>query len=210
MIVPAIGIVIENDQRCVSPLGLALQEVGNPNHELLFVQRIGISWMAVLNCDGFEEAYLGEIARLDGRKEVLDVVFVIGRIARVTDRGDRVGTRVGGIRSGRVVLERSVMGNVIRLRTDDRRGRLAVAAGAAVGIYTAQVEASGKPAPGDAGGVEQVADILTAHLRLSPATRANVVEWIGIADDGHSAVPVAYQTTGAVDALSHAVGLAGN
>src|SRR5271168_1603073 len=39
MIVPAIGIVVEHDQRGVGPLRLGLQEVGHSNHKLLLIER---------------------------------------------------------------------------------------------------------------------------------------------------------------------------
>ncbi len=128
-----------------------------------------------MNRNGLQETYLWEISGLNGSKEVIDVIVVIGGIAGMTNRCDRLGTGMSGIRGGCVVLERSVMWNVIRLRTNDRRGRLAVASGAAVGIYLGQVEASAEPTPGDTGCVEQVADISSLHLCLGSAAGANII-----------------------------------
>ena len=84
------------------------------------------------------------------------------------------------------------MGNVISLRTHDRRSRLAVAPGAAIRIHYGQIEPSCEPTPCDLGCVEQVTDILSGHLRCS-AAGAHIAVWIGIADHRESAVSVAYQ-----------------
>src|SRR5580658_5846409 len=98
MIVPAIGIVIEHNQRRIWPLRLALEEVSDLNHELLLIQRIGIARMGVLNSDGFEEAYGRKVSGTNRGKEVVDVVVVIGRIARVTNGFDRVRPGMSRIR----------------------------------------------------------------------------------------------------------------
>src|ERR1700683_5802149 len=114
-----------------------------------------------------------------------------------------------GIRGGSVVLKRSVMRNIIALRTHDRRGRLAIAPGAAVGVHDVQVEASGEPTPSDASGVEQVADILSAHLR-GAAAGADIAKGIRVPNHRVSAVPVADKAAGTAGIVHDAVGLARN
>src|SRR5580698_4770345 len=99
------------------------------------------------------------------------------------------------IRGGSVVLKRSVMGNIIALRTHDRRGRLAVAPGAAVGVHDVEVETPREPTPGDASGVEQVADILSAHPR-GAAAGADVAKGIRVPNHRESAVAVADKAAG--------------
>src|SRR5271156_6714994 len=164
MIVPAIGIVVENDQRRVRPLRLALQEVGYPDHERLLINWIGIPRMSVLNGDGFEETHRREIARRNSGKEIFNVIVVIGRVARETNRLCGPWPGMGRIRSRSIILERSVMRNIVALSSNNLRGGLTVAASAAVRIHRFQVETSSEPAPSNIGSVEQVADILPAHL----------------------------------------------
>ncbi len=58
-----------------------------------------------------------------------------------------------------------------------------MATGGAVGIGDRQVEAALEEAPGHAGGVEQIADVLAAHLKTSPVVvGAGIADRIGIAD----------------------------
>src|SRR3984957_726216 len=114
-----------------------------------------------------------------------------------------------GIRRRSVVLEWSVMRNVVPLCAHNRRGRLAVAPGAAVRIYQVQVKTSREPTPGDTRCIKQVADILSPHLRLASAG-AHVSERIRVADHRQSAVSVAYIRTRTARSLHDAVGLARN
>src|SRR6202034_232903 len=114
---------------------------------------------------------------------------------------------MGGIRGGSIVLERSVVRNVVALCADDWRSRLAIATGAAVWIYDVEIETSSEPAPGDASRVEQVADILSAHLRLA-AAGADVAIGIRVANHRVSAVPVADKAAGTTAIVRDAVGLA--
>src|ERR1035438_807424 len=106
-----------------------------------------------------------------------------------------------------MVLKQGVMGNIIRLRTNNRRGGLPVAPGAAVRIYLSQVEASSEPTPGDIGCIEQVADVLATHLHLF-ATGAHIAEWIRVADHCNPAVPIRHQFASATDVFRNAIGLA--
>ena len=81
-----------------------------------------------------------------------------------------VGRVCFGFCGGGVVLERLVVRDVIRLVDHRHRGSGApAAAGGSVGILNRQVEAAFEEAPADAGGVQQVADIGSAHVR--PALR---------------------------------------
>ena len=109
---------------------------------------------------------------------------MVGGIACMADRRDRGRTRVRRVGGRGVVLEGLVMRNVVRFRSlGDRRGGAALAAGGAVRIGDREVEAALEQSPGDARGVEQVADILAAEAdRLTRRGGADVAERIGIAD----------------------------
>ena len=78
--------------------------------------------MTILKGDGFEEADGREIASRDCGKKVLDVILVIGTVSLLPILRHRDGTVMGRIRGRGVLLERGVMGNVLDLRTRDRRG----------------------------------------------------------------------------------------
>ncbi len=71
MVVPTVGVIVQDDHRRALPRRLLLQEVDQRNQEGLLVQRIGVSGMAVLKGLRLDEAYRREIARLNGTLEVL-------------------------------------------------------------------------------------------------------------------------------------------
>lgn len=92
-----------------------------------------------------------------------------------------------------VVLERLVVRNVVGFGGGgDRRSRRALAAGRAVAVRDAQVEASGEEAPRHAFVVEQVADVLTAELHRFPSRgRAHVAHRISVAHQRQAAIAIA-------------------
>ena len=126
---------------------------------------------------------------------------MIRRVAVMADRRNRGRPRVRRIRGRGVVLERLMMRNVVGLlRVGDGRGVAALAAGRAVGIDGAEVEAALEESPGDAGGVQKVADVLAAELdRLAGGGRADIADRIGIADEREAAVAVADRGAARVD-----------
>ena len=71
MVVPTVGVIVEDDYRRALPGGLLLQEVDQRNQKGLLIQRIGVSGMAVLVGLRLDEADRREIARLNGTLEVV-------------------------------------------------------------------------------------------------------------------------------------------
>ena len=87
-----------------------------------------------------------------------------------------------------------MMGNVVGLTGagNQRCGR-AVASRAAVGIDDVQIESTGEKSPGDAGGVEQVADVLATHLhQAARGCGTGVADRIGIAVKSQAAVAIVF------------------
>ncbi len=79
MVIPAVGVVIDDHDRSVIPIRRLLQEVDHVHDKRLLVERIGISGVPVLISLRFQEADRWEVTVLHRRKEVIDVVLVIGR-----------------------------------------------------------------------------------------------------------------------------------
>ena len=117
MVIPAIGVVVVDDDRGGFPILLFHQEVDDLDHESLFVEGVRVASVRILVGRRLEETDCGEIAGLYGGVEVLDVVLVVRRVPGLADGADgslgEYERRVG--RRG-VVLERLMVGNVIRLR----------------------------------------------------------------------------------------------
>ncbi len=121
MIVPAVGIVVGDDDRGAGPVGALLQEVDGVDDERLLVERIGVAGVSVLVAGRLQEADGGKVARGDGVEEVVSIVLVVAGIALLADGGDGGGTRVLRVGRGGVVLERLVVRNVVGLvRAGDR------------------------------------------------------------------------------------------
>src|SRR5260370_7137262 len=136
--------------------------------------------MSVLVCRGLEEVHRGEIARPNRSKKVINVIIVV-RKAVVSDFSDGRGPNVRRIGRRRLVLEESVVRNVI-VRRPSKACRAPVAARSAVGVSDSQVKTTHKRSPTYACSAEQISDVLSfhAHHRTS---RAGVSQWIGIADN---------------------------
>src|SRR5260370_19834084 len=81
MVVPSIGIVVHDDDRCAAPLGPRLQEVDHIDHEGLLIQWVGITSMPVLGSRRLEETYRREIARLHRSVKVVYIIIVVCRTA---------------------------------------------------------------------------------------------------------------------------------
>ena len=56
MIIPTVRIVISDDHCCFPPLGPHLQGIDDPDEEVLFIERIGISGMTILEGRCLQEA----------------------------------------------------------------------------------------------------------------------------------------------------------
>ncbi len=199
MVVPAVGVVIHDDDGGIFPFLALLQGIDHPHDEMLFVGGIRISSMPVFKRLSLQEADRRQIAGLQRREEVVDIVLVIGRFRRVGVRDQAVTDRLHGTRAGvsrvagrRIVLEPGVVRDVV-----DRRGSrlarrcgagLTQAAGGAVGVDDGQVEAAHERPPGDALGIEQVADVAAGHRDLRALrVGADVVNRIVVTDHGQVA-----------------------
>src|ERR1035441_7605262 len=115
MVVPAVGVVVQDDYGGAAPVRPLLQEVKGVDQEMLLVSWVGVSGVTVLIALRLEEAHCGLSAVGDGGEEVVDVVLVVGG-AIVSDFRDSVGARVRVIGGGSEVVEEGVMGNVILFR----------------------------------------------------------------------------------------------
>ena len=77
VVVPAIGIVISDDDCGGIPLRGVLQLVDVVGDKRLLIQRIGVASVAILVVGGLEEGDGRQIALLDGGIEVREVVLVV-------------------------------------------------------------------------------------------------------------------------------------
>ena len=79
MVIPTVRIVIHDDKSGAPPFRVGLEKVDQPHHQVLLVQRIGITGMTVLIRLGLQEANGGEISCSNRGKKILQVVLVVGR-----------------------------------------------------------------------------------------------------------------------------------
>src|SRR5215469_14454190 len=93
MVVPTIRVIVENDDRSAAPCGLLLQKVDQIHDEGLFIQRIRVSGVAVLESLRLQKTHSREIARLNSGEEIVEIVLVI-RGTLVPDLPHRIGTSV--------------------------------------------------------------------------------------------------------------------
>src|ERR1700739_1890059 len=112
MVIPAVGIVIHNDYRSALPVALLLQEIDEVNEEGLFIERVGVPGVSVLERLRLNKAYSREVARANGSVKILQVVFVVGG-AGVPDFGNRCRPRVLRVSCRRVVLEERMVRDVV-------------------------------------------------------------------------------------------------
>ena len=220
MVVPAVGVVIQNDHRGFRPFRALLQGVDDPDQEMLLVDRIRISGMPIFERRRLQEAHGRQVTCLERAEEVMDVILVIGRIRgvgmrdqAVTDGLDRARTGVRRIPGRRIVLEPGVVRDVIHRceRRRARRGRVGFprAAGRAVGVDDGEIEPAHERTPGDTLGIEQIADVLAGHRDLiERRVRADVLQRVAVADLGDVAGDmgcVAERLVGAVQKIARAV-----
>ena len=108
MVVPAVRVVVGDDDRGALPLLGLLQRVDLLDQEVLLVDRVGVAGVAVLVLTGLEEADRGQVAVPERLAEVGQVVLVVGLVG-VADGGLGRRRQVLGVRGRLVVLERVVV-----------------------------------------------------------------------------------------------------
>ena len=139
-----------------------------------------------------QETHRGKVASAHRVEKVVDIVLMIGRVAIVARSLKSTWDGMLPIGSGGVILKRCMMRNVISLRdTGDLRRVRALASGGSVRVRDRQVETALEPAPANAGRIQQVANVLTAHLQhFASSCRTHIAEGIGITDYGETTVSV--------------------
>ena len=162
MIVPAVGVIVGDDDGGAGPEGRLLDCVDGVDDEGLLIERIGVRGVSVLVAGSLQEADCGQIACGQSIGEVMDIVLVFGGV-RGSDRGDRGRPGVVGVDGAGIVLEWLMMSRVVGLGAGDGGDGGTSATGSAVRVGDGEVEATFKPAPGQIGGVEQVADVLAGQ-----------------------------------------------
>src|SRR5262245_34528485 len=113
MVVPAVRVIVSDDDGSAVPLFALLQRVDGVHQERLFVEWIGVSSVSILIGGGLEVTHGRHIASVDGGPEVGEVILVI-RGASVTDLRNRGRRGMVRIRGGLVVLEWLVVWDVVQ------------------------------------------------------------------------------------------------
>ena len=80
MVVPAVGVVVGDDDGGGFPVPAVLQPVDGVDQEPLLVQRRGVAGMSVLVRRGLEEADPGHVPVVHRTPEVGEVVLMIGLV----------------------------------------------------------------------------------------------------------------------------------
>lgn len=91
MVIPAVRIIVVDDDGRVRPIRRALEQIDHVHDERLFVDGIGVAGVAILESGSFQIAHGGHVASADGGVEIIDVVLMIRRIALLADH--RGGSR---------------------------------------------------------------------------------------------------------------------
>src|SRR5262249_37495705 len=112
VIVPAVRIIVHDDDGRAAPIVGLLDCVDGCYDELLLIERVRVAGVAVLVGRGFQEANRWQIAVLEGGEEIGDVVLVVGHTVE-PDFGDRRWGRVAWVRRGGVVVEQSMVSYVV-------------------------------------------------------------------------------------------------
>src|SRR5215510_16163161 len=110
MIVPAVRVVIQNDNRSFLPERGFHYCVYGMHQERLLVDWIRVSGMTILIGGGLQVADGRQIAGSQSSEEIAEIVLMI-RLIRLPDRSD--WRQVMLVVCAGVVLERFVVGNVI-------------------------------------------------------------------------------------------------
>jgi len=79
MVIPPIGIVVQNHNCGTPPARLFLQHVEEVHDEILLIQRVGVAGVAILVGRGLNKADRWQVAVLYCIVEPGDVVTVVGR-----------------------------------------------------------------------------------------------------------------------------------
>src|ERR1035438_8888755 len=162
VVVPAVGVVPgDHDGRGLPVLGL-LDLVDRVHQERLLVQRVGVAGMAVLVLRGLQVADRWHVPVGERGVEVGQVVLVVGLVG-VADGGLRRRRQVLGVGRGLEVLERVVVRRVVGGGVTADVGVRSAADRVAGAVGAGGREPALEPAPADAPGVEQVADVLAGH-----------------------------------------------
>ena len=202
-----------NDHGGFLPFGPVLEEVDHCGDEGLFVERIGIAGVAVLESLRFQEADRRKIAGVNGVKEIMRVIFMI-RLTIVSDFVDRSWPCVTRVQRRRVILEERMVRYVVvdccRRRRSRHRGSIrqlecqnlrihgaSSAASASVRVRHAQVKSAHERTPGHTIAGQHVADIPAGHLKGAGLRRANVVEGITVANQCEASVTISHFGGGA-------------
>ncbi len=184
VVVPAVGVVVGEDDGHVLPLRQLLQAVEGLDQEALLAEGIGITGVAVLIRRRLEVADLRQVPGLRGQPEVAQVVLMIGLVVMPDHRhgGRRQVVRVG---RGLVILEGLVVRDVVRPGPAVEAARVAVCAGGpAVGRAMGRVEAALEPAPSHALAAEQLSYVGPRH---ADGGRGGAVVELGVGVLDHGA-----------------------
>ena len=100
MIVPAVGVVVGDDDGGAGPERRLLDGVDDVDDEGLLIERIGVASVSVLIARGLQEADGGHVAGGKRIGEVVDVVLVVGGVCG----SDRCRWRTDACGSGSIVL----------------------------------------------------------------------------------------------------------
>jgi len=175
----------------------------------LLIERVGVSGMPVLIGRSLDNVDGREISRGNCREEIVNIVPVIRRTV-VSDLSDRRGPGMVGVRRGGVILKPCVVRDVVLGRSRQAR-RASIAAKASVRVDLGQVKPAHEGAPGDVGGVQQVANVASLHLNLVPGgVGTGITNRIRITNDRERSRSAVDLVTGAVQGCGHAIGLPGN
>src|SRR5277367_4495753 len=163
MVIPAVGVVVGNDDRGVLPIRAIHDGVDGAHDKSLLIERIGITRVAIKCALGLEIGNRGKPTLSERRIEKAQIVLVVGLVG-FADLGQVARRQVGWIRRRRIVLKRFVMGNVVmgpgwRGQADAR----SAARGRSVGVRTGEGKSTSKPAPSDVLLVQQVAHVRARH-----------------------------------------------
>src|ERR1043165_7617034 len=77
MVIPAIGVVIGNDDGGMLPFRPLFEEINHLDDPFLLIERTGIAGMSILIAGGLDVADGGKVSSLDGVEEVVSVVLVV-------------------------------------------------------------------------------------------------------------------------------------
>jgi len=107
MVIPAIGVVIGDDDRCRRPLGALHHRIDDLHDEALLIDWIGVAGMAIFVSGRLEEGDGRQVIELEGSEEIGRVVLVVRGIWSHTIGFNRAPN--GNFRAGRRCLRLAVL-----------------------------------------------------------------------------------------------------